>query len=289
MLKLINSINNFLYNDFLFAKEYRLWRHIIYWTVHTVFWALFWYVMNASDSFFREVINMTLWLPVFLLFSYPLVYYAIPDLLLKGMIWQFVLFILGWGLVGLFINAAFHTYLYPALQDVIDADQESQPGFQAYSYLSMTTSAASPMLIKFFKLWKMKQQEWLKAQNEKISAELQLLKSQVHPHFLFNTLNNIYAFSLNRSPKTPGMVLKLSAILSYMLYECKVEEVRLEKDLEAMKYYVELEKERLGNNVDISWNIEGDFKTTFIAPLLMLPFLENALNIAVPTTSKTRG
>ena len=122
----------------------------------------------------------------------------------------------------------------------------------------------------------LKQRELLLAQQEKITAELQLLKAQVHPHFLFNTLNNIYSFSLEESPKTPELILKLSSLLSYMLYDCKAEEVRLEKEVEIMKDYIDLEKERYGNKIEISWNVEGDIRDNFISPLLMLPFLENA-------------
>lgn len=109
-----------------------------------------------------------------------------------------------------------------------------------------------------------------------MTAELQLLKAQVHPHFLFNTLNNIYSFSLDRSPKTPELILKLSSLLSYMLYDCKTEEVRLEKEVEIMKNYIDLERERYGDTIEISWNVEGDIRDNFISPLLMLPFLENA-------------
>jgi len=116
----------------------------------------------------------------------------------------------------------------------------------------------------------------MQAEKEKVTAELQLLKAQVHPHFLFNTLNNIYSFSLENSPKTPGLILKLSSLLSYMLYDCKAEEVLLEKEIEIMKNYIDLEKERYGNKIEISWNIEGDVKDKYIAPLLLLPFLENA-------------
>ncbi|HEY4195486.1 MAG TPA: histidine kinase [Mucilaginibacter sp.] len=122
----------------------------------------------------------------------------------------------------------------------------------------------------------MKQREFLRAQQEKITAELQLLKAQVHPHFLFNTLNNIYSFSLDRSPKTPELILKLSSLLSYMLYDCKAEQVRLEKEVEIMKDYIDLEKERYGNTLEISWTVEGSIRDNFISPLLMLPFLENA-------------
>lgn len=116
----------------------------------------------------------------------------------------------------------------------------------------------------------------MQVQAEKATAELQLLKAQVHPHFLFNTLNNIYSFSIENSPKTPGLILKLSSLLSYMLYDCKTEEVRLEKEVEIMKDYIDLERERYGNRIEISWSIDGDIKDKFIAPLLLLPFLENA-------------
>ncbi|HSF44542.1 MAG TPA: histidine kinase, partial [Chitinophagaceae bacterium] len=98
----------------------------------------------------------------------------------------------------------------------------------------------------------------------------------VHPHFLFNTLNNIYSFSLERSPKTPQLILKLSSILSYMLYDCRASLVPLDKEIEIMKNYIDLEKERYGNRIEISQQITGDINSRKIAPLLMMPFLENA-------------
>jgi LytS/YehU family sensor histidine kinase len=142
----------------------------------------------------------------------------------------------------------------------------------------MATSAGSPMVIKFYKLVTIKQKDWISAQQEKITAELQLLKAQVHPHFLLSTLSNIHSFSLGCSPKTPVLILKLSSLLSYMLYDCKENEVRLEKEIEAMKNYIELEKDRHGNKIEVSWNLEGHCENKFISPLLLLPFLENAFN-----------
>ena len=127
----------------------------------------------------------------------------------------------------------------------------------------------------------------MQAEREKVVSELQLLKAQVHPHFLFNTLNNIYSFSLENSPKTPGLILKLSSLLSYMLYDCKAEEVSLEKEIEIMKNYIDLEKERYGNKIDISVNIEGDIKDKFIAPLLLVPFLENAFKHGISEQLET--
>lgn len=140
----------------------------------------------------------------------------------------------------------------------------------------MNVMAAFTSMIVLFKYWMSKQKAFLSAEKEKVNAELQLLKAQIHPHFLFNTLNNIYSFSLERSPKTPQMILKLSSLLSYMLYECKINDVLLEKEIEIMKNYIDLEKERYGNRLEISINIEGDIHDKFIAPLLFLPFLENS-------------
>lgn len=276
MNELLKKINLFLYNDFIFSPRYRVWRHLIYWSFHVIVWAVFWVIMGSPASFWRNLFNMSLWVPVFILFGYPLVYLAVPNLLLKGRVWQFFLLILAWGGVGLYINFAFRTYVYVPLQEAIGFEYIPQSGLQAHSYLCMTTSAASPIIIKFFKLWTIKQRDWLRAQQDKITAELQLLKAQVHPHFLFNTLNNIYSFSLENSPKTPELILKLSSLLSYMLYDCKTEDVRLEKEVEIMKNYLDLEKERYGNRIEISWSVEGELKDKFITPLLLLPFLENA-------------
>lgn len=266
-------------NDFVFLPKYRVWRHLTYWSMHIIVWALFWMATGSGYSFGRQVFSMILWTPVFIFFGYPLVYGAIPRLLLQSKVWQFVAVVFCWALAGLFINGGYRFYVYVPLQEAMGLQHiYTQKTIMplASSYLCMTTAVATPMVIRFFKLWTVKQRDLMLAQQEKITAQLQLLKAQVHPHFLFNTLNNIYSFSLEKSPKTPGLILKLSSLLSYMLYDCKTEEVRLEKEIEIMKNYIDLEKERYGNKIEISWNAEGEIKDKFIAPLLLLPFLENA-------------
>lgn len=269
-------MNSFLYNEFIFSSRYRVWRHVIYWAFHISIWAAFWIVMGVQLPYARQLLNMVMWTPVFILFGYPLVYGAIPYLLLKGKVLQFLLTILAWGAAGLFIDEAYRSYVLIPLQEKMGLENIISAGPMASCYLCMTTSAASPMIIKFFKLWTIKQQAWVHAQQAKVTSELQLLKAQVHPHFLFNTLNNIYSFAIQNSSKTPELIRKLSSLLSYMLCECKSGEVQLEKEIEIMKNYVDLEKERYGHKIDITWNVEGEMKDQFIAPLLMLPFLENA-------------
>lgn len=263
-------------NDFIFLRRYRLWRHILFWIVHTIMWSAFWVFMKVPAPFERELVYMGIWIPVLILFSYPLVYGAIPHLLLKGRVLLFILTVIGWGFVGLYIDEAGRSYIIIPFQHAWGYDNYAAEGLVAVCYLCMISSAASLMVLKFFKLWALKQQAWREAQQEKIMAELQLLKAQLQPHFLFNTLNNIYAFALESSPKTPHLVLKLSSLLSYVLYECKSEQVLLEKELEVMKNYMDLEKERYGDKIDLSVSIEGDLQYKYITPLLILPFLENA-------------
>jgi hypothetical protein len=270
------SINTFLYNDFIFSPRYRILRHVTYWVAHTLLWAAFWVVIGSPGSYGLEVMNMLLWLPVFIIYGYPMAYWAVPRFLLKGKIVQFLLLILGWAVAGLYIDLWYKDYIMIPIQKTLHPKYFLPEGPLAWCYLCITTAAAVPMVIKFFKFWDIKRQDWLQAQQEKITAELQLLKAQVHPHFLFNTLNNIYSFSLESSPKTPGLILKLSSLLSYMLYDCKTAEVRLEKELEIMKNYIGLERERYGNKIDISWDVAGEVRDKFIAPLMMLPFIENA-------------
>lgn len=272
----LQKVNAFLYNQFLFSGRYRTARHLMYWIFHVLLWSAFWVVMGAKTSFARNLFNMSLWVPVFILFGYPLAYWAVPKLLLKEKFWQFTLLIIAWGVAGLFLNAGFRTYLYVPLQQAMGFEFIPSPGVQPHSYLCMTTSAASPMLVRVYKLWTEQQQAWLHAQQKKTEAQLQLLKSQLHPHFLFNTLNNIYAFALEGSAKTPQLIAKLSSLLTYMLHDCKAEAVLLEQELAVLQNYIGLEKERYGDRVAIDLKFEGAIKDKYIAPLLLLPFLENA-------------
>jgi sensor histidine kinase YesM len=262
-------------NNLLFSSQYRVWRHVVFWIVHTIIVAFLWH-NHVGPDFWRSLFRGSLWLPVRMLYCYPLMYWVLPQFLLKEKYIQFAFIIVLWAFAGWFLNYLFRAFIFIPMHDYFGVTQVDRNPSAPNSFLVLTTTAGITSVIVLFKHWMKKQQEWMQAEKDKVISELQLLKAQVHPHFLFNTLNNIYSFSLENSPKTPGMILKLSSLLSYMLYDCKAEEVLLEKEIEVMKNYIDLEKERYGNKIDISLNIEGDIKDKFIAPLLMLPFLENA-------------
>ena len=133
-------------------------------------------------------------------------------------------------------------------------------------------------VIILLKRWWLKQKEKETLEKEKINAELQLLKAQIHPAFLFSTLSNITEHSRIASSKAPEMLIKLSDLLSYMLYECDVPKVRLEKEISMIKKYMALEQIRQGERLELTFQINGNVDRQMISPLLLLPFIDNSFS-----------
>ena len=128
-------------------------------------------------------------------------------------------------------------------------------------------------------------QELARYKTEKIALESSFLKSQINPHFLFNTLNNIYALSLKKSEQTPVIIERLESLLQYMLYDCKEDQVRLSDEFNFTNSYIALEKLRhRDEQCIVTVNIKGDVKDQKIAPLLLINFLENAFKHGTKAT-----
>ncbi|QNA46843.1 histidine kinase [Lacibacter sediminis] len=129
--------------------------------------------------------------------------------------------------------------------------------------------------IKLMKHWYVKEQRNLILQKENMEAQLEVLKAQIHPHFLFNTLNNIYSHTRNSSPVASKMLMELSDMLRYILYEGNRRQVALSKELKMITDYIELEKLRYGNKLEVTIDLPTNSNRYSIAPLLLLPFVEN--------------
>jgi two-component system LytT family sensor kinase len=110
----------------------------------------------------------------------------------------------------------------------------------------------------------------------KFNAEMNLLKAQINPHFFFNTLNSLYALTLAGSNKASGMVLRLSELMRYMLYEASGNKVLLKSEITHLENYISIEQMRFADRLDLSFRYSGDIEGKSIAPLLLLPFIENA-------------
>jgi hypothetical protein len=113
-------------------------------------------------------------------------------------------------------------------------------------------------------------------ENAKLNAEINFLKSQINPHFLFNTLNSIYSQAHSRSDNTESSILKLSELLRYMLYDSTEDKVELSKDIQYINNYIDLQKMRLSSKIKINYTVSGQLKGYKIAPLLLITFIENA-------------
>jgi LytS/YehU family sensor histidine kinase len=143
------------------------------------------------------------------------------------------------------------------------------------------------MLFKVTKDWLIHQQERKELESQKLQSELKFLKSQIDPHFFFNTLNNLYALTLKKSDLAPEIVLRLSEMMRYMLYECNELKVPLDKEIKYLQNYIELEKLRQGDNFEISFNVKGEARDKVIAPLVFIPFLENSFKHGVNNQIKS--
>jgi sensor histidine kinase YesM len=274
---------------FVFSEKapHRYIRHVIFWLVWgTYFFASMNFLPPQTNAPPRpeysiwnlpEFIHLLLVLCVHILACYGLIYFILPRYLLKARYFSFLGGTLLLTTMMILATRVIDTVIIPALKD-------STNNFPIPFYSSIFSGLISAIkiiavaaAIKLVKHWWMKQKEKERLEKQKIQTDLQLLKSQIHPSFLFSTLNNINSFALKASPKAPEMLLKLSDILSYMLYECNDHDVLLEKELKMLNDYMVLEKIRYNGSLDMNVQVKGDISNKRIAPLLLLRFIENGV------------
>jgi LytS/YehU family sensor histidine kinase len=123
-----------------------------------------------------------------------------------------------------------------------------------------------------------------KTERQKLEAELKTLKGQLNPHFLFNSLNNIYSLALTKSDRVPDLILKLSDLMRHIIYESKENYIPFEKEIEFVNNFIALQKIRTAEQTNIKYRIEGDVPSANIAPLLFEPFIDNAFKHGLPGT-----
>ncbi|MBK0381982.1 histidine kinase [Pedobacter sp. SD-b] len=136
---------------------------------------------------------------------------------------------------------------------------------------------------KFTIDWFFNEREKTELEKQSLTAELAFLKSQINPHFLFNSLNNIYSLAYQKSEATPNAILKLSEIMRYMLYESNDNRVALEKEITYLKSFIELQKLRFKGNAYVILEVEGNIQNLNIVPLILISFVENAFKHGLAT------
>jgi len=278
-------LKNSTFYNFIFSNELscRIKRHAAFWTTRIFFLSLTYLVFeyNFSKSFFSNywaglkfVLFLTLIAEVG--FCYLVIYYLAPKYFFRK---KYVAFSATLILFTFIFCMLAIVYVYWSPEDPNDKNNLfafSWSNTMDFVFVGPPATCFIILSIKMFKSWNQKQQEKLMLIKANTDAEMQLLKAQVHPHFLFNTLNNIYSFTLTKSPQASVMARHLNDTLSYMINECSVEYVPLQKEIKLLQDYISLEQVRYGNRLDIQTEIIGDIEGKKISPLLLIPFLENS-------------
>ena len=266
----------------LLFTRYRLLLHLLFWICLVLYEGLIW---GMVDGAYREkIISSFIELPLKITATYFTLYVLIDKFLVhkKYSLFLFLLFVSMAGF-GIVLRMIAYYILYPAYYP---AGVTMPLFFLPKILISIFVTYSLVAIVSTFHLIKhyykhqqaaqLLQQTAAQLEKEKLAAELKLLKSQINPHFLFNTLNNLYALTLNNSAKAPQMVYKLSELMSYMLYDSNQAEVPLEKEIHYIKNYIEFEKLRYGERLEVTFSLYGSIDGITLAPLLMLPFVENS-------------
>lgn len=257
------------------GKKYIILLHLLFWVLYALVPELplifpdrkypeYYYYYSAAS----QVLNVLNFYAVYALIS--------PDLLNSRKIWKNLATVAG--------VLLFFVLLRLVVMIVVDvylggfAYQEIKLRFyhvvvEAVNTITFTTMA---LLIKFMI-------DWFNAQKQKESlisrsraSELALLRSQINPHFLFNTLNNLYSLVYKKSDEAPNVVMKLSEIMRYMLYDANAEKVMLQKEVDYLRSFIELNELRLKEGKVTRFDVRGDCTHQLIPPMLLIPFVENA-------------
>jgi len=281
--------------DFIFSEKRsdRIKQHLLFWFCYWVFLTLlhapapgpkhridfFWNLPFAAVySFFVEVPQV--------FFTYTLISFVLPKYLLKSRYFFSFLWIIFFIILTGIISYPLQRYAHPIIAKAILPEQFIPTGFfmgQDFRldefigcFKGTLVAAAAACSVRLVKHWHLKEKRSLELLKEKTQAQLQLLRAQVHPHFLFNTLNNIYSKAQNESPASAKMIMELSHILRYVLDEGKQALVPLERELQMLVDYITLEKMRYDDKLDLYLSLPSQTEDLYIAPLLLLPFVENS-------------
>lgn len=269
-------------NSKVFLKEFiRIIIHLLFWVGVYFF---FTYYLGYGSTNTAYINNFVFYLmPVTIVLGYFFFYFLIPKYLLEKKHFLFGLYTAYTFIISFFFIALsiFFGMVFSSKLVIEDTNPltKTVPYIIFGVYFITLIVIVLGLLINNYKA-SLKSEDlknkFLATQLQLKEQELKYLKMQIHPHFLFNTLNTLYGFALKKSEKTPEIILKLSGLLDYILYQVNKPTVLLEDEIQHIKNYVSLEKIRFGDNLNIEFNHLKNYNNILIPPMLLLPFVENA-------------
>lgn len=262
------------YIEGLFEKERNL--HLLFWVLLSIFLIL---IDRSESEFYIKFLKSFISVGFFAIIVYINWHVLIPKFL-KQRSW--ILYLISLMILTLVMTPP-KTLAFFLLYDDYPAFQQYFLQNQNFLLFESIFVGAASAAFKITQDWLSHERDRKELQSQQLQSELNFLKAQINPHFLFNTLNNLYALSLKKSEDAPKTVLMLSEMMRYMLYECNAAHVPLQKEINYLKNYLELEKIRLGKNFQVNFDVVGDSQTLEIAPLVFIPFVENSFKHGMNT------
>lgn len=253
------NVKSFLGRVFL---RYKL-HHILFWILYFVFWLSLYF---KTYPFPLLLVNTTLYAVFNAASFYLIIYVLLPRYLNKR---RYVAFF-GLSIFTVVVfSAMLGLGLYWNMQDFVTQYKIRYAQTFLYGFMSIFSMVCMLGGAKLFS-------DRLRSERQRLEAELRYLKAQVNPHFLFNAINSVY-FLIKKDPdKASETLIKLSDLLRFQLYDCSDEKIPVEKELDYIQNYIELEKIRKGARVQVEYSCEGNMSGFLIAPFMLIPFLENA-------------
>ena len=247
-----------------------------------VFWLILWSIFSFTTvkggSFMLEYSPLLL-LQVVLLIA--VIYYATPTFLLKKRYLHFLFFSCLTILLFIGLTSLLLTFTREAPHLIIDNLEAGQPPpliLHSFTYgLIFLVTYLLALFVESTLLWQKREQETLRIKSVALESELKLLKSQINPHFLFNALNNIYSLTAIDGEKTRQSILYLSDMLRYVLYDCESSLVFLQKEVTYIENYLRLFALKSSRKYAIKMEVQMEDSSARIAPMLLIPFVENSL------------
>lgn len=260
------------------SGEYKItaWHHLVFWLVYFLFNTLRW--GSYYDDFLLSLKGNLIGFPIHMVLCYFTIYFLIPRFIFKRRFVSFSFILLS--AIFLMVVLKFYLTLFLISSNVWPEGPEATSRF-TFNY-ALTMMLGEFYVISFVTAIKITI-DWLSAskraaklEKEQLQTELRFLRSQISPHFFFNTLNNIYSLSLEQSKKASETVLKLSELMRYLLYETKNNKQPLQDEIICIQNYLDLERIRYGEQVKIEMEVTGNIQGKKIPPMLFIPFIENA-------------
>jgi len=266
-------------------KRFKVAGHILFWLASVALMLFFFFFNEKRVHFDFVTLAKALIVNVgFIIGVYVNLYVLIPRFLKQKnyifyIFWLIILLTLSSIIIQLLLIFLRRALDFTTNFSSFDVNLHSAYFFATLIYVAFTS------LLKFIKDWLSMQDlnfKLAKIERQKLEAELKTLKGQLNPHFLFNSLNNIYSLALVKSDKVPDLILKLSDLMRHIIYESRENFIELEKEIEFVNNFIALQKIRTPDSVQIFYETIGEIPTAEIAPLLFEPFIDNAFKHGLP-------